>query len=282
MNPNPSNEPAKKRPATENAAAHIDAVVRRAEREGVTMICFSYCDLGGVTRCKAVHVSQLASKLAEGVSLSRAQMSMNVVDELADVEEMTPVGEIRLLPDLATFTVSPWAAKTATVLCNQIDHDRTDWGACPKSFLADTLDLLAEHGISVPASVEAEFYLLSDADGEPAMLPRQPVYSVIGHDANAAVLLDLVHVLTAQGKEVEQAINEYGPGQQEVVIRHEPALTAAYDFLTLKDVIRGVSRQHGYLASFAPKPFLDQIGSGAHMPGPCRPPPPPDGRPWRR
>ena len=254
-----------RRPAKENTLEDVEGIVRKAEQEGVTMIRFAYCDLGGVTRCKAVHVSQLASKLVEGVSLSRAQMSMNILDELADVDEMTPVGEIRLVPDLETFTVSPWVAETATVLCNQVDHDRTDWGACPRAFLADTLDLLAEQGISVRASVEAEFYLVGDIDGEPAMLPRKPVYSVIGHDAHAAVLLDVVHVLTDQGKEVEQAINEYGPGQQEVVIRHQPALTAADDFLTLKDVIRGVSRRHGYVASFAPKPYLDQMGSGAHM-----------------
>jgi glutamine synthetase len=64
---------------------------------------------------------------------------------------------------------------------------------------------------------------------------------------------------------VEQAINEYGAGQQEISIRHAPAVKAADNQIKLRDTARGVALQHGLLASFAPKPYPDEIGSGCHV-----------------
>jgi glutamine synthetase len=63
----------------------------------------------------------------------------------------------------------------------------------------------------------------------------------------------------------EQAINEYGAGQQEISIRHADALAAADHQMKFRDTVRGVALRHGLLASFAPKPFPDEIGSGAHV-----------------
>ena len=78
-------------------------------------------------------------------------------------------------------------------------------------------------------------------------------------------MIETVDALTAQGMQVEQAINEYGPGQQEISIRHTDALGAADNQMKFRDTVRGVARGHDLLASFAAKPFPDQIGSGAHV-----------------
>ena len=240
-------------------------LTERVHADQVSLLRFAYCDLAGITRCKAIHVSQLPDRLVSGVGLTRAQMALNVLDELIDIEGMVPVGEIRLLPDLDSYRPAPWQPRTATVRCDQIGSDRHDWGACPRSVLRRTVTLLAEHGITVRAAFEPEFYLAGGVDCALQALPRTPVYSTIGHDAHAAVLLDIVDALTAQGLQVEQAINEYGPGQQEVTVRHAPPLQAADDYLAVKDTVRGVARAHDLWASFAPKPFVDQIGSGAHL-----------------
>ena len=76
------------------------------------------------------------------------------------------------------------------------------------------------------ATFENEYYLARDLDTyEPFDHPgHAPVYSPIGHDLNADVMVDTVDALVAQGIQVEQAINEYGPGQQEISIRHTDAL----------------------------------------------------------
>ena len=243
-------------------------LVAAAREAGVRLIRFEYCDVSGVARTKAIHIGQLEGKLHEGVSLTRAQMAIDLLEQLVDVEGMEPVGEIRLVPDPSTFTVLPWSPGSASVLCDQLDHDRNDWGACPRSYLKAVIARAAEAGIHVEASFENEFYLARAVDGryEPFDAPgHAPVYSAIGHDHGADITLEMVDALDAQGLVPEQAINEYGAGQREISIRHTDALRAADHQMMFRDTVRGVAGRHGLVASFAPKPFPDQIGSGAHI-----------------
>ena len=51
-----------------------------------------------------------------------------------------------------------------------------------------------------------------------------------------------------------------GWGQQELSIRHAPALQAADNQITYRQTVRGVAAQHGMVASLAPKPWADQAG----------------------
>lgn len=243
-------------------------VVAAARRAGVKLVRFGYCDVSGVARAKAVHVSQLAHKLTEGVGLTRAQMSISLLEQVVHIDGMEPVGEIRLVPDPATFSVLPWSPGSASVLCDQLGHDRRNWGACPRSYLKDMIEAAAAAGITVQASFENEYYLARYSDGRfvPYDAPEHaPVYSSIGHDLADQVTIDTVDALEAQGITVEQAINEYGPGQREIVVRYTDALGAADQQMKFRDTVRGVALQHGLYASFAPKPYPDAIGSGAHV-----------------
>jgi glutamine synthetase len=247
---------------------NVHDVVASARRSDVRLIRFEYCDVSGVARTKAIHVGQLAHKLVEGVSLTRAQSAINLLEQLIDIEGMEPVGEIRLLPDPSTFTVLPWAPGSGSVLCDQVGHDRRDWGACPRSYLKRIIDRAAGLGVHVQATFENEYYVAREAGGRyvPFDSPdHSPVYSAIGHDLAAPVMIDIVDALEAQGLTVEQAINEYGPGQQEISIRHTDALRAADHQMKFRDTVRGVALEHGLYASFAPKPYADEIGSGAHV-----------------
>ena len=163
-------------------------VLAAADQAGVKLIRFEYCDVSGVARAKAVHVSQLGRKMVEGVGLTRAQMSIGLLEQVVHVDGMEPVGEIRLVPDPATFTVLPWSAGSASVLCDQLGHDRRDWGACPRSYLKAMIGRAAALGITVQASVENEYYLAREQDGQfvPYDTPgHAPVYSAIGHDLGA-------------------------------------------------------------------------------------------------
>ncbi|WP_375425777.1 glutamine synthetase family protein [uncultured Friedmanniella sp.] len=250
------------------ADPRVAEVVAAARAADVRLVRFEYCDVSGVAHAKAIHVDQLAHKMVEGVGLTRAQMALNLLEQVVPIEGMEPVGEIRLVPDPTTFTVLPWSPGSASVLCDQLDHDRTDWGACPRSFLRRVVDRAAAMGITVQATFENEYYLGTEIDGrfEPVDAPTHaPVYSAIGHDHLDGLMLETVDALTAQGIVVEQCINEYGPGQREISVRHTDALGAADQQLKFRDTVRGVASRHGILASFAAKPYPDEIGSGAHI-----------------
>jgi glutamine synthetase len=240
-------------------------IMNRAQRAGIQLVRFLYCDHSGVTRAKAIHVAHLGNKLHEGIGLTRAQMAMNLLEQLIDIEGMEPVGEIRLVPDLETFSVLPWTPASASLLCDQLDHDHQNWGACPRSFLKDMTARAAQMGIRVEATFENEFYLAREQDGAYVPFDHAPVYSSIGLDLSAQVMHDIVQALVAQDIVVEQAINEYGPGQEEISVRHTTGVRAADTQIKLRDTVRGVALQHGLLASFAPKPFPEGIGSGCHV-----------------
>lgn len=242
-----------------------EAIVNAARDAGVRIVRFLYCDHSGVTRGKAIHVAHLATKLREGLGLTRAQMAINLLEQLVPIEGMEPVGEVRLVADPSSFSVLPWTPSSASLLCDQLDHNRQNWGACPRSYLKDILGRAAARGLTIEATFENEFYLAREENGGYTPVNHAPVYSSIGLDLSAAVMHDIVAALDRQGIVTEQAINEYGPGQQEISIRHVPALRAADTQLKFRDTVRGVSLQHGLFASFAPKPFPKAMGSGSHV-----------------
>lgn len=246
----------------------LEDVVERARAADIRLVRFGYCDPSGVIRAKNVHVARLASRMREGIGLTRAQNTVNMLDLLAPrVEGMEPVGEVRITPDPDTWSVLPWVPRTAGMLSDQLGHDGLDWGCCSRSYLKRAIAQAAAAGIMVQASFENEFYLFEEReDGEVRPWQDGPCYSSAGLDRGAEVMGDIVDALIEQGIEVEQAINEYGPGQQEIAVRYRDALGAADQQLKFRDTVRGVAEtMHGLIASFAPKPLPDGIGSGAHV-----------------
>jgi glutamine synthetase len=244
----------------------IEDVINHLQDSGVKLVRFLYCDYGGIIRTKVVHHSIVERKLHEGVNITFGQVALNVRDELVDIPEMPPVDEVRLVPDPGSLTVLPWAEGSASVMTDLIDRQRQPWFACARSFLRRQIEAAATMGITVEATTESEFFLYRLADDGSDVEPeRFPVYSSIGFDAYHPVMLDITDALTAQGIKVELVMNEYGAGQQEISIRHQAAMGAADAQVKVRDTVRGVALSHGYRASFAPKPWLSQIGSGAHI-----------------
>jgi glutamine synthetase len=234
--------------------------------DGIRLVRFLYGDPAGVVRGKQVHAARLSDALTSGLGLTRAQNALNLLDDLVPVDGMEPVGEIRIVPDPGTFTRLPWLDGVASMLCDQVDHDGADWGACPRAFLRRAVDAAAGAGLRVEAAFENEFYLAEATPDGPKPWGDGPVYSSAGLDRAAAVVNDIVDALSAQGIQVEQAINEYGPGQQEISITRADALAAADRQLRLRDTVRGIAEtRHGLLASFAPKPYAEHVGSGCHL-----------------
>src|SRR5688500_16712362 len=89
-------------------AAAQDTVVAAALDNDLRLVRFLYCDLGGILRGKATHVATLANRVGEGIALTRAQLAMNSLDQLQAIPEMTAVGEVRIVPDPASFVVLPY------------------------------------------------------------------------------------------------------------------------------------------------------------------------------
>ncbi|MGH3901919.1 MAG: hypothetical protein ACRDTA_27425 [Pseudonocardiaceae bacterium] len=228
-------------------------MLQRVVDDQVRLLRFLYCDPSGVIRGKQVHAARLAGTVQAGLGLTRAQNAVNLLDDLVPVTGMEPVGEVRILPDLSTYVRLPWLDGVASVLSDQVDHEGRDWGCCPRTFLRRAVIRATEAGIRVRASFENEFYLAENTAEGPVPWGNGPVYSSAGLDRAASVMNDIADALVEQGLVVEQLINEYGPGQQEISIRYDDALTAADNQLRLRDTVRGVAEvRHSLLARSRP------------------------------
>ena len=240
-------------------------ILARCKSGKVELVRFLYCGNDSVIRGKACHTRFLNSYLRSGIGLTVAMQSFNMLDQLAPEGSFGPVGEIRLVPDLETFAVLPYTAKSARLLCDMHTLEGKPWDACPRSFLKRTIERARAAGFALQASFENEF-TLARRDGDQCVpIDKSPCFSTIGMDGATPVMIDVIEALIAQGVYPEQYYAELGPGQQELPVRFADALRAADNQLTVRDTARGVALQHGLLASFAPKPFPDQAGNGSHI-----------------
>jgi len=240
-------------------------VVQRAQAAKLRLVRFLYCDNGGIIRGKATHVSKLASRMQEGIGQTLAMQAFTGVETLASVEGMGPVGEFRLIPDPETFVILPYAPNSGSMFCDMIRTDGVPWEACPRSFLKRMCTELAKEGMRAEVAVEHEFYLAREEAGGYVPADHSLCYSSIGLDEQANVIDEILAALESQELSIELFHTELGPAQQELSIRHADVLRAADNVCLVRETVRGVARKFNLFASFAPKPFLDQAGSGAHI-----------------
>lgn len=240
-------------------------VVRQAREADLRLVRFLYCDNGGIIRGKATHASKLPTRIQEGIGQTLAMQAFTGVESLVPVEGMGPVGEFRLIPDPNTFVILPYVPSTGTMLCDMILTNGKPWEACPRTFLKRMIARLADQKIRAEAAVEHEFYLAREEGGKYVPADHSLCYSSIGLDEQAEVIDAILEALEAQGISIELFHTELGPAQQELSIHHADVLRAADNVCLVRETTRGVARSFDLLATFAPKPFLDQAGSGAHI-----------------
>jgi glutamine synthetase len=249
---------------TRGALTPADIVKLVGEAE-LRLVRFLWCGNDGTVRGKASARRGLERRLESGIGLTVAMQAMNGLDQLQPVEGMGPVGEIRLVPDLETFRVLPYAPHTGAVLVDLMGLDGEPAPQCPRSFLRRISDRLALRDARLEVAFENEFTLATASDGGFVPVDSSLCFSTIGMTASQAYVDELVDSLEQQGIGLEQYYAELGHGQQEISTAHAPALRAADEQLLVRETIRGVAAQNGLVASLAPKPWPEAAGNGGHL-----------------
>jgi glutamine synthetase len=240
-------------------------LVAACQEAGVRLVRFLYCDNGGVVRGKVVPVDQLVERMRTGVGLTVAMQAMNSLDQLQPVPEMGPVGEVRMVPDPATFVVAPYAPRTAVMLVDLRRLDGEPYEACPRRFLARMVARLADRGMELRCGIETEFSLARVDGGRHVPVDASLCFSTVGMAAAADVVDAVVDALDQQAIPLAQYYPELGHGQHELSVTPRPALSAADTQVLVRETVRAVAGRHGLVASLAPKPWPDQAGNGSHM-----------------
>src|SRR5215469_15089739 len=258
-------------PASGASQEEITAVAGRAQAEEISLVWFLYADHGGIIRGKSASAAALPSRMVTGIGHTVAMMAMSMLDHLQPVEGMSPVGEVRIMPDPATFVPLPYAPGAAAMLADLVQPDGEPWDACARTYLKRAIADLAAQGYAAAAAFEPEFTLgrrEASPDGGPdRLVPNDDslCYSATGFHLAHDYTVDLHRALQAQGMQVENYYPELGHGQQEMSVRHAPALRAADNHVLYRETVRGVAFRRGMWASLAPKPIPDQAGNGTHL-----------------
>jgi glutamine synthetase len=258
-------------PVTGGDQEAIAAVADRAQSEGISLVRFFYADHGGIIRGKAAAAAVLPSRMTTGIGHTVAMMAMSMLDHLQPVAGLGPVGEVRIMPDPATFVLLPYAPGAAAMLADLVQPDGTPWDACARTYLKQAIAELAGQGYTATAAFEPEFTLghrEASPDGGPdRLVPADDslCYSATGFHLAHDYAIELHQALQAQGMQVENYYPELGHGQQEMSVRHAGALRAADSHVLYRETVRGIAFRRGMWASLAPKPIADQAGNGCHL-----------------
>ena len=223
---------------------------------------FVFVDHAGIPKTKAVHRDAFERRVGAGVGLAKGVLALDPSGALHPASGLSPVGEVRLVPDLSTLTPLPFARGQAMVSCDMTEPDATTpWEGCPRSALRRVLGRLAERGYRAIAAYEAEFYVR----GPGGPLDRTPYAGSFALTAAADFVAALAETLEEMGIRPEQCHAEVGHGNLELSVGETEALAAADRRVQVLETIRGVAHRMGLEVTMAPKPYLDQAGNGHHL-----------------
>src|SRR5215207_5262039 len=128
--PSPEPDRGQRRLASQRAE-----VVAAARQYDVRMVRFLYCDLAGIIRGKSVHIGSLETRMSTGLGLPTALLGLNALDQPQAIEGLGPTGELRLVPDPATFVPLPSSPRNGGLLSDLFELDGRPSPLCPRSYL---------------------------------------------------------------------------------------------------------------------------------------------------
>jgi glutamine synthetase len=239
-----------------------DFVLRTIEERGVKFIRLWFTDVVGTLKSVAVAPAEIEGAFAEGLGFDGSA-----------IEGFTRAYEADMLafPDPTTFQILPWRGEvdpTARMFCDIMTPDGQPAVSDPRHVLKRSLAKAADRGFSFYTHPEVEFYLLDSVepgpDGRPIPVDNAGFFDNVPGGTAHDFRRRSVRMLEDIGISVEFSHHEAGPGQNEIDLRYADALTTADNIMTFRTVIKEVAIEQGVYATFMPKPFTDQPGSGMH------------------
>jgi glutamine synthetase len=257
--------------------AHFDTsglqpAADRLAAQGIDVVRIGYADLIGTDRGRDVLVNRFARTVADGVAFCRSVYGTTPRGGVVDMEGGLSAGlpDILAFPDVSTLLPVPWEPGVAHCIADLYDPDGSPSEVSPRHVLRSVVTQFEELGMEPAVGPELEFYILEKCESSPAGWRRYGegtgnvyVSGLKGDPQN--VLLSSLRQLGQYGLDVVAANHEFSSGQFEINLWHGPALDAADRAHRFKAAVKELARKLGHLATFMPKPFNDEGGSGFHL-----------------
>ena len=265
-------------------------VIRRAREAGVQIVDVKFTDLPGTWQHFSLPLKELEdSTFSEGLGFDGSSIrGFQAINE----------SDMLLLPDPASAFVDPCLqVPTLSLTCDVVDPLTLEpYSRDPRYVARKAEAFLKRSGVATTAyyGPEAEFYIFNSvrfdqnahegyyhidseegiwncgANGTPNLghRPRhkEGYFPVPPLDRLQDLRSKIVLALMAAGVDVEVHHHEVGTaGQTEIDMRFNTLTRMADQVMIYKYIVKNVCHQHGYTATFMPKPMFGDNGSGMHV-----------------
>ena len=208
-------------------------------------------------------MARLADATAKGIGAPPVFDAFGFDGTIASVG--SPVGDLRLLPDLAAVVPLAGQPGWAWAPADRVNVDGTPYPGCQRTFARRMADRAAHTGLQVRMAFETEWVVDAGSGDELVPATTGPVYGMGRLVDLSDYARDLLEALAAEGVDVEQIHPEYAPSQMELSVSPLDPVGAADRVVLVRQTLRAVSANHGYRVSLSPAAVPDGVGSGAHV-----------------
>ncbi|NIJ13871.1 glutamine synthetase [Saccharomonospora amisosensis] len=238
-------------------------VLRTLEERDIRFVRLWFTDVLGFLKSVAIAPAELEGAFSEGIGFDGS-----AIEGFARVYESDMIAK----PDPSTFQVLPWETAegghySARMFCDIAMPDGSPSWADPRHVLRRQLSKAGEAGFTCYVHPEIEFFLLAglpEPGREPEPADNGGYFDQASHATATHFRRHAIEALEAMGISVEFSHHEGAPGQQEIDLRYADALTMADNVMTFRYVVKEVALMQGVRATFMPKPYTNQPGSGMH------------------
>jgi glutamine synthetase len=227
------------------------------EEKNISFIQFWFTDVLGMLKAFAITASELEEGLTEGMGFDGSS-----IEGFCRIEESDMIAR----PDPTTFAFLPWRTgerPVARMFCDILNPDGTPYEGDPRYVLKKLLKKLGEQGYTLYVGPELEYFYFAN-NSVPEVLDKAGYFDSRALDMAGTLRRETIFALQSMDIRVEYAHHEVAHSQHEIDLRYDEALRMADKTMTYRVVVKEIARQHGYFASFMPKPIFGQNGSGMH------------------
>jgi glutamine synthetase len=150
----------------------------------------------------------------------------------------------------------------ARAVCDVLTLDGKPWPGDPRTALEATVASVSELAERWAAGAELEFYVLH-VDGSP--VDRGGYFDDVGEGPGTTTVRQAADRLRACGIEIDACHHEAGPGQYEIDVAPLGPVALADALVFAKQVVKETAAAAGLRATFMPRPFDGEPGSGLHL-----------------
>ena len=228
-----------------------------ARNKNIKYFLISFVDLLGQLRAKLVPARAIGTMQKEGAGFAG----------FAAWLDMTPAHpDMFAIPDPDSLIQLPWKPEVGW-LASDLWMDGKPVEASPRVALKRQIEAAGKRNYRVMTGVECEFFLVnSSGDGLSDDMDKEekPCYDQSALMRRYDVISEICDAMLTLGWNPYQNDHEDANGQFEMNWDYADCLKTADRHTFFKFMAKSIAEQHGFRATFMPKPFADLSGNGCH------------------